>query len=1332
MYYQPPPPPPPPNIPPPPPPPPPPEIEVKLTPPGVTDAIPSANNIYQQPISTTEASASSAYYNYDTAVPQYPAYNASVPPPNYAANSTAYGYENYFYQEGAYAGYAPIATPTSTSAPPPPLPNYPAPPTSDYKYEQPTAGYKYEEPTAEYKYEPPYESDAYAHKHSERQRQDYAPSYRSNNSRYSSYKQSYQHYQGNYKYENDYEQRYYQSRSSRTSSGYASYPSKSYVKREDSVSSSASKPETERDRLLRQWCANYCEKPEDYIKKMSALREAEAPVDYWVRSSPAELYYERSKVAQEVTAKVRLHKLCALFDDELNMRADRVRQTLPPYVPPPRKARRRVCKHKHKSEACSSSSDSESDDDSFKIEQDCCMEELSRKVHHPQRVHADLWHNDAGEMNDGPLCRCSAKSRRIGIRHGIYPGEHIYPLCDKDSNNASKLYHYRITISPPTNFLTKTPTIIKHDEHEFLFEGFSLFSHVRLSDLPVCKVIRFNIEYTIEYDEEQMPENFTIRELDLFFKYLFHELLELVDFDLMPIGASLGFDSCPAFHFMPRFVRDLPDNGKEVLAMCEVLKYLLDNSAKLVERQQLLHLNQISQHEWQKYVDFIKGMLVTKPGHKPCSLRVDQLDRNNSDLPECEDRKTGTSHPAIVHFGIRPPQLSYAGNPEYQKAWREYVKFRHLMANMSKPSFKDKRKLEDKEQRLQEMRTQGRMKRNITVVISSDGFYRTGIMCDIVQHAMLIPVLTGHLRFHKSLDLLEESINYKFKNRYLLQLALTHPSYKENYGTNPDHARNSLTNCGIRQPEYGDRKIHYMNTRKRGINTLVSIMSRFGKDQETLSNITHNERLEFLGDAVVEFLSSIHLFFMFPELEEGGLATYRAAIVQNQHLALLAKKLQLEEYMLYAHGSDLCHELELRHAMANCFEALMGALLLDGGIKVADEVFTAALFRQEDKLLKIWKHLPEHPLQEQEPLGDRSCINSYRVLKDLTKFEDSIGIKFKHIRLLARAFTDRSIGFTHLTLGSNQRLEFLGDTVLQLICSEYLYRHFPEHHEGHLSLLRSSLVNNRTQSVVCDDLGMPKYAVYANPKAELKTKDRADLLEAFLGSLYVDKGLLFCEQFCHVCLFPRLQVFIMNQDWNDPKSKLQQCCLTLRTMDGGEPDIPYYKVVEASGPTNTRVYKVAVYFRSKRLATASGSSIQQAEMHAAKQALDNSRDLFPQLDHQKRVIAKSIKKQTGNEVDDSKDKKIKQEHPSKPRLAGPLADESHLPKQYRMHENISSDELPDDDDTAPRHSPSPVPRNRFSSSYSSSGDDSDDSGTPPKQRPRLQRTSSASSSTSKC
>jgi len=334
--------------------------------------------------------------------------------------------------------------------------------------------------------------------------------------------------------------------------------------------------------------------------------------------------------------------------------------------------------------------------------------------------------------------------------------------------------------------------------------------------------------------------------------------------------------------------------------------------------------------------------------------------------------------------------------------------------------------------------------------------------------------------------------------------------------------------------------------------------------------------------------------------------------------------------MLYAHGSDLCHDIELRHAMANCFEAFMGALFIDGGIWVADAVFSRTLFDcQSDEsrtLYEIWINYPKHPLQLQYPDGDRQFIDTVPRLKELVQFEDMTGIEFTHIRLLARAFTHRSVGFNNLTLGSNQRMEFLGDTVLQLVSSEYLYKFFPDHHEGHLSLLRSSLVNNRTQSVVCDDLGIPNITHYNSFKLELKTKDRADLLEAFLGALFVDKGLDFCRRFCEVCFFPRLEDFIMNQDWNDPKSKLQQCCLTLRSCDGGEPDIPLYKVIESKGPTNTRIYVVAVYFRDKRLATGKGHSIQEAEMNAATNALNSSKELFPYLAYQRKVIERNTTK----------------------------------------------------------------------------------------------------------
>ncbi|KAL1400408.1 hypothetical protein pipiens_007468 [Culex pipiens pipiens] len=84
------------------------------------------------------------------------------------------------------------------------------------------------------------------------------------------------------------------------------------------------------------------------------------------------------------------------------------------------------------------------------------------------------------------------------------------------------------------------------------------------------------------------------------------------------------------------------------------------------------------------------------------------------------------------------------------------------------------------------------------------------------------------------------------------------------------------------------------------------------------------------------------------------------------------------------------------------------------------------------------------------------------------------------------------------------------------------------------------------------------------------------------------------------------------------RSKLQQCC--------NEPDIPICKVIECNGPTSTRVYKMADYFRGKRLACSNGHSTQQAGMNAAKQALENPKDLFPHLDHQKGAIAQSLKR----------------------------------------------------------------------------------------------------------
>ncbi|XP_022323160.2 ribonuclease 3-like isoform X3 [Crassostrea virginica] len=961
----------------------------------------------------------------------------------------------------------------------------------------------------------------------------------------------------------------------------------------------------------------------DLLNGQDEIELPEEIIPAWLRCSPADLYFRRNNETGCFNATRRMQDLTEKFETDLVLRSKRVRKSKPPVEIPkyPVVENRHHHHHSGSESSSSSSSDSESEEEEEEEtrQEEEWLDALNKRKKHPYRLHEDLWYNDKGELNDGPLCKCSLKSQKSGIRHSRYPGENAVPLCDPHSNNSDRLFHYRITMSPPTNFLTKAPTIIEHDNHEYIFEGFSLLSHEKLENIPTCRVIRFNIDYTIHLIEEAIPDNFTVKSLDLFQQFLFDEILELVDLDWKGPGTN---EHCSRFHLMPRFARLLPENGKEILSMNDVLSYLLKSSKPLLEETELSQILKYDVHEWQSFVDEVRGSVVTFPGMKPSSIRIDQLDRQQGE-------SNLLKFPLIIHFGIRPAQLSYAGDPNYQRTWKQYVKFKHLLNSKPKVTFTDKQKLEAKEKYLQDLRMKSSMKREVTVEISSEGFLRTGIRSDITQHAMLMPVLLGHLRFHLCIKQLQREIGHQFKDPQLLQLALTHTSYKVNYGTNPDHARNSLSNCGVRQLEYGDRKIHYVHTRKKGINILINIMSRLGKQDECSSEIPHNERLEYLGDAVVEFITSVHLFYMFPYLEEGGLTTYRAALVQNQQLAVLAKKLHLENYMLYAHGPDLCHESDLKHAMANCFEALLGALYLDGGIDLADRVFAETLFKEEDKYLRIWRDLPLHVLQEDEPESDRHWIESSPTLQKLIKFEESIGVKFDHIRLLARAFTLRSVGYNHLTLGHNQRLEFLGDTVLQLVASDYLFKHFPDHHEGHLSLLRSSLVNNRTQSIVCDDLGISNYVIFSDSKGEKqdkKTKEKADLLEAFIGALYVDKDLEVCYKFCEVCFFPRLKDFIMNQDWNDPKSQLQQCCLTLRELDGGEPDIPVYKCIESIGPTNTRRYTVAVYFRHERLATGVGHSIQQAEMSAATNALMERSELFPILAHQKRFLERKHKK----------------------------------------------------------------------------------------------------------
>uniref|UniRef100_A0A914Y011 Uncharacterized protein n=1 Tax=Panagrolaimus superbus TaxID=310955 RepID=A0A914Y011_9BILA len=512
----------------------------------------------------------------------------------------------------------------------------------------------------------------------------------------------------------------------------------------------------------------------------------------------------------------------------------------------------------------------------------------------------------------------------------------------------------------------------------------------------------------------------------------------------------------------------------------------------------------------------------------------------------------------------------------------------------------------------------GKMARSIRIPFSASGFFHTGLFPDITIHALICLASISQIRYRLSLCHFEESIlGFALKNPILLELAFMHPSYKASFGTNPSHCRTTIANCGFFDFSAKSKKI----ARRRGFETLMDAMNLLLSDfsNETRKNfLFDNERLEFLGDAVIGFVVTVRLFYLFPYSNEGFFASCRSCLVRNETFAYFASWLGLEDYLLVCHVADSSNQMDINHALANSFEALMGAIYLDAGITLVDQVFSDIISKADidnAEFFGIWTNPPDYILKNDFPFGDRHIIDSYPYLQELATFEESIGIYFHHIRILARAFTKRGKGDNFLTEGDNQTLEFLGDSVLQLMATTQLYRMFPYHNEGNLSILRSCLVSNNTQSLICDDLGLEKFLL--NPDAETTEsvgdirKDKADLLEALIGAIFIDAGFDICQAFCDVCYFPRLKNFIISQSWNDPKSLLQQCCLMLRNEVKETPHVPKYRVVHQMGPTNAREYIAAVFINDKRLATGFGYNVREAEMDAAAQALLTHSDLFP-------------------------------------------------------------------------------------------------------------------------
>mgnify|MGYP001773553314 CR=1 FL=1 len=215
--------------------------------------------------------------------------------------------------------------------------------------------------------------------------------------------------------------------------------------------------------------------------------------------------------------------------------------------------------------------------------------------------------------------------------------------------------------------------------------------------------------------------------------------------------------------------------------------------------------------------------------------------------------------------------------------------------------------------------------------------------------------------------------------------------------------------------------------------------------------------------------------------------------------------------------------------------------------------------------------------------------------------EKILNINFREKSLLVSALCHRSYLNEHpsFPFEHNERLEFLGDAVLELLVSEKLFKEFPEKNEGELTLIRANLVCAKVLSRLAKKLKLDEFLLLSKgEQKEKSSKERilANAFEALVGAIYLDQGKKVCEDFLEKNLFPLLEQ-LLKENLKDAKTQLQELVQEKLKIT------PVYRVLEERGPDHQKVFVVGVFLKEKMIGKGEGRSKQEAEEEAAKEAL---------------------------------------------------------------------------------------------------------------------------------
>jgi ribonuclease III len=222
---------------------------------------------------------------------------------------------------------------------------------------------------------------------------------------------------------------------------------------------------------------------------------------------------------------------------------------------------------------------------------------------------------------------------------------------------------------------------------------------------------------------------------------------------------------------------------------------------------------------------------------------------------------------------------------------------------------------------------------------------------------------------------------------------------------------------------------------------------------------------------------------------------------------------------------------------------------------------------------------------------------------NFSDFEKKTKIVFKNKALLKQAFIHRSFINENPSAGlsHNERLEFLGDAVLELIVTDFLYKKYPGHTEGELTALRSALVNAIIISEVATEIGMNDFLLLSRGETKDIGKARqyilANTFEAYVGAVYLDQGYDVANKFITKFLLPHIEEIVAKKLWRDAKSLVQEKAQEFVGVT------PSYKVLHETGPDHDKHFTIGILFGKELIAEGKGKSKQEGEQKAAESAL---------------------------------------------------------------------------------------------------------------------------------